>query len=346
MARGAVSETKQALLACAGVLGGLSVTRPTRTSGCPFFVPRGLASLWWSEVHRLCHGANQQRPARKREDSIEPNADSRGVRVREAAPRGCASLGANSLSTSIVCLTPSLSAHTPPSRLLSACHACPARPPPVLAPNHLASSSPRHGRYVLPSHASSPGPSSPLSPFPSSSRGKKTRWLIGPAPSRHVLFQPFTRSSPALSIRSVATILFPLRTPLSARRETDGASVLFPLPSCRASLDPPHQPIPDHLPTLVVTPHGQPTHVLYSYLHTDYVSLCRTIPQTCCPAQGRLPAKREVARSGPPLFLRQVQALSPRPEPSQSWLRRASSLLRPTRTGPRAGRPGRPGIHI
>ncbi|KAL7416011.1 hypothetical protein BDY24DRAFT_348512 [Mrakia frigida] len=31
-----------------------------------------------------------------------------------------------------------------------------------------------------------------------------------------------------------------------------------------------HAPIPDHLPTLVVTPHGQPTHVLYSYLHTDF----------------------------------------------------------------------------
>ncbi|KAK7466972.1 hypothetical protein VKT23_004036 [Stygiomarasmius scandens] len=33
---------------------------------------------------------------------------------------------------------------------------------------------------------------------------------------------------------------------------------------------PTHPPIPNHLPTLIVTPHGQPSNILYSYLHTNY----------------------------------------------------------------------------
>ncbi|KAL9715084.1 hypothetical protein Ac2012v2_001743 [Leucoagaricus gongylophorus] len=33
---------------------------------------------------------------------------------------------------------------------------------------------------------------------------------------------------------------------------------------------PNHPPIPNHLPTLIITPHGQPTNILYSYLHTNY----------------------------------------------------------------------------
>ncbi|CAD6890289.1 unnamed protein product [Tilletia controversa] len=33
---------------------------------------------------------------------------------------------------------------------------------------------------------------------------------------------------------------------------------------------PNHAPIPNHLPTLIVTPHGQPHHTLYSYIHTNY----------------------------------------------------------------------------
>ncbi|KAH9842635.1 uncharacterized protein C8Q71DRAFT_698954, partial [Rhodofomes roseus] len=33
---------------------------------------------------------------------------------------------------------------------------------------------------------------------------------------------------------------------------------------------PNHPPIPNHLPTLIVTPHGQPTNILYSYLHTNF----------------------------------------------------------------------------
>ncbi|KAF4615059.1 hypothetical protein D9613_002995 [Agrocybe pediades] len=33
---------------------------------------------------------------------------------------------------------------------------------------------------------------------------------------------------------------------------------------------PSHPPIPNHLPTLIVTPHGQPSNILYSYLHTNY----------------------------------------------------------------------------
>ncbi|KAF9246224.1 hypothetical protein BU15DRAFT_70334 [Melanogaster broomeanus] len=33
---------------------------------------------------------------------------------------------------------------------------------------------------------------------------------------------------------------------------------------------PTHPPVPNHLPTLIVTPHGQPSNILYSYLHTNY----------------------------------------------------------------------------
>ncbi|KNF00463.1 hypothetical protein PSTG_06394 [Puccinia striiformis f. sp. tritici PST-78] len=33
---------------------------------------------------------------------------------------------------------------------------------------------------------------------------------------------------------------------------------------------PNHQPIPDHLPTLIITPQGKPHQVLYTYLHTNY----------------------------------------------------------------------------
>ncbi|KAL1411841.1 hypothetical protein Q8F55_002811 [Vanrija albida] len=32
---------------------------------------------------------------------------------------------------------------------------------------------------------------------------------------------------------------------------------------------PHHAPMPNHLPTLIVTPHGQPSQVLYTYLHTE-----------------------------------------------------------------------------
>ncbi|BGP51003.1 hypothetical protein JCM10450v2_006929 [Rhodotorula kratochvilovae] len=32
---------------------------------------------------------------------------------------------------------------------------------------------------------------------------------------------------------------------------------------------PHHPPVPDHLPTLIVTPHGRPQQVLYTYLHTN-----------------------------------------------------------------------------
>ncbi|KIJ44011.1 hypothetical protein M422DRAFT_67673 [Sphaerobolus stellatus SS14] len=33
---------------------------------------------------------------------------------------------------------------------------------------------------------------------------------------------------------------------------------------------PHHPPIPNHLPTLIVTPHGNPQNILYSYLHTNF----------------------------------------------------------------------------
>ncbi|KAF8654123.1 hypothetical protein AX16_003655 [Volvariella volvacea WC 439] len=33
---------------------------------------------------------------------------------------------------------------------------------------------------------------------------------------------------------------------------------------------PTHPPIPNHLPTLIVTPHGQPSNILYSYVHTNF----------------------------------------------------------------------------
>ncbi|GAA6009140.1 hypothetical protein JCM11491_005767 [Sporobolomyces phaffii] len=32
---------------------------------------------------------------------------------------------------------------------------------------------------------------------------------------------------------------------------------------------PNHPPVPDHLPTLIVTPHGRPAQILYTYLHTN-----------------------------------------------------------------------------
>lgn len=32
---------------------------------------------------------------------------------------------------------------------------------------------------------------------------------------------------------------------------------------------PTHKPVPDHLPTLIITPHGTPHKVLYTYLHTN-----------------------------------------------------------------------------
>ncbi|KAI0256775.1 hypothetical protein BJV78DRAFT_308225 [Lactifluus subvellereus] len=35
---------------------------------------------------------------------------------------------------------------------------------------------------------------------------------------------------------------------------------------------PAHPPLPNHLPTLIVTPHGQPSNILYSYLHTNFNS--------------------------------------------------------------------------
>ncbi|THH20671.1 hypothetical protein EW146_g704 [Bondarzewia mesenterica] len=35
---------------------------------------------------------------------------------------------------------------------------------------------------------------------------------------------------------------------------------------------PTHPPLPNHLPTLIVTPHGQPSNILYSYLHTNFNS--------------------------------------------------------------------------
>ncbi|KNZ59263.1 hypothetical protein VP01_1771g5 [Puccinia sorghi] len=33
---------------------------------------------------------------------------------------------------------------------------------------------------------------------------------------------------------------------------------------------PNHQPVPDHLPTLIITPQGKPHQILYTYLHTNY----------------------------------------------------------------------------
>ncbi|CED84801.1 hypothetical protein [Phaffia rhodozyma] len=70
-----------------------------------------------------------------------------------------------------------------------------------------------------------------------------------------------------------------------------------------------HAPIPDHLPTLVVTPHGQPSHVLYSYLHTDYNKvnyLLTPSPQgdLCVaklfPPSAALRAASDLGHGGPP----------------------------------------------
>ncbi|KAJ8520420.1 hypothetical protein ONZ45_g2757 [Pleurotus djamor] len=47
-----------------------------------------------------------------------------------------------------------------------------------------------------------------------------------------------------------------------------GKSSLRPIYAVFAS--PTHTVLPNHLPTLIVTPHGQPTNILYSYLHTNF----------------------------------------------------------------------------
>jgi hypothetical protein len=57
----------------------------------------------------------------------------------------------------------------------------------------------------------------------------------------------------------------------------------FQSPSSMAAIyavytSPSHPPIPNHLPTLIVTPHGQPSNILYSYLHTNFVSLLLNQP--------------------------------------------------------------------
>jgi len=58
---------------------------------------------------------------------------------------------------------------------------------------------------------------------------------------------------------------------------------------------PNHPPIPNHLPTLIITPHGQPTNILYSYLHTNYAS-----PFSLFPPPLTLPRTQKTTSSLPP----------------------------------------------
>ncbi|KAF9053596.1 hypothetical protein BDZ89DRAFT_1153328 [Hymenopellis radicata] len=64
---------------------------------------------------------------------------------------------------------------------------------------------------------------------------------------------------------------------------------------------PTHPPIPDHLPTLIVTPHGQPSNILYSYLHTNFNSenyLLTPSPQgDLCVAKLFPPRPKEVGKA-------------------------------------------------
>ncbi|KAJ3810664.1 hypothetical protein F5876DRAFT_88772 [Lentinula aff. lateritia] len=59
-------------------------------------------------------------------------------------------------------------------------------------------------------------------------------------------------------------------------------------------------PIPNHLPTLIVTPHGQPENILYSYLHTNFNSenyLLTPSPKgDLCVAKIFPPPPKEVAK--------------------------------------------------
>ena len=49
-----------------------------------------------------------------------------------------------------------------------------------------------------------------------------------------------------------------------------------PTPSAVYSIytSPNHAPIPNHLPTLIVTPHGNPSQILYSFIHASYNREC------------------------------------------------------------------------
>ncbi|KAF5365643.1 hypothetical protein D9758_003213 [Tetrapyrgos nigripes] len=64
---------------------------------------------------------------------------------------------------------------------------------------------------------------------------------------------------------------------------------------------PTHPPIPNHLPTLIVTPHGQPSNILYSYLHTNYNSenyLLTPSPQGDLCVAKMFPPRKEAAAKG------------------------------------------------
>ncbi|WAR60970.1 hypothetical protein PtB15_13B221 [Puccinia triticina] len=70
---------------------------------------------------------------------------------------------------------------------------------------------------------------------------------------------------------------------------------------------PSHQPIPDHLPTLIVTPQGKPQQVLYTYLHTN----CNQENYLLTPSdQGDLC----VAKLFPPKHTRKTQSSTGHPQ--------------------------------
>ncbi|KAI6045420.1 hypothetical protein EDC04DRAFT_2865341 [Pisolithus marmoratus] len=66
------------------------------------------------------------------------------------------------------------------------------------------------------------------------------------------------------------------------------SSLVLPVVRCQYTVleaiyavytSPTHPPVPNHLPTLIVTPHGQPSNILYSYLHTNFNYLLTPSPQ-------------------------------------------------------------------
>ncbi|KAH9981226.1 hypothetical protein BGW80DRAFT_1247973 [Lactifluus volemus] len=62
---------------------------------------------------------------------------------------------------------------------------------------------------------------------------------------------------------------------------------------------PTHPPLPNHLPTLIVTPHGQPSNILYSYLHTNFVQH-RELPLDSLSSRRSLVAKLFPPRANNP----------------------------------------------
>lgn len=77
------------------------------------------------------------------------------------------------------------------------------------------------------------------------------------------------RESPSASRHSTASSLSPTTSNRNTRiRHSEGYSgAMSAVYSIYTS--PSHAQLPNQLPTLIVTPHNRPKHVLYTYLHND-----------------------------------------------------------------------------